>query len=89
MALLNDQPCYILPPMFDAASFTERESFDSDKAWMDDEVLSGNAYVVVFNYQDMMEDENDRVWLETVLKGLPVLAEYSDGAIFGLAENQD
>ena len=89
LALLNDQPCYILPPMFDAASFTERESFESDKAWMDDEVLSGNAYVVVFNYQDMMEDEEDRVWLETILDGLPVLAEYSDGAIFGLAEGQD
>ena len=89
LSLLNDQPAYILPPMFDAASFTERESFDADKAWMDDEVLSGNAYVVVFNYQDMMEDEDDRVWLETVLEGLPVLAEYSDGAIFGLAESQD
>ena len=81
--LLNNQPCYILPPMFDAASFTERDSFEQDKAWMDEEVLSGNAYVVVFNYQDMMADEEDRVWLDTVLEGLPLYAEYRDGAIFG------
>ena len=84
LTLLNDQPSYILPPMFDAASFTERETFDQDKKWMDDEVLGGNAFVVVFNYQDMMEDETDREWLTVVLKGLPVFAEYPDGAIFGL-----
>lgn len=83
LSLLNDQPSYILPPMFDSASFTERETFEQDRLWMSDEVLSGNAYVVVFNYQDMMEDPGDRVWLETVLEGLPLLAEYRDGAIFG------
>ena len=81
--LLNDQPSYILPPMFDAASFTKRESFEADKAWMDGEVLSGNAYVIVFNYQEMMEDEGDRKWLELVLDGLPVYREYKDGLILG------
>ena len=69
--------------MFDSASFTERETFEQDRRWMSDEVLSGNACVVVFNYQDMMEDPGDREWLETVLEGLPVLAEYRDGVIFG------
>ena len=83
LSLLNDQPSFILPPMFDSASFTERESFEQDRRWMSDEVLSGNAYTVIFNYQDMMEDPGDREWLETVLEGLPVLAEYPDGAIFG------
>ena len=85
LSLLNDQPSYILPPMFDAASFSERESFEEEKNWMDGEILSGNAFAVVFNYQDMMEDENDRIWLETVLKGLPLFAEYDDGAIFGIS----
>ena len=69
--------------MFDAASFTERETFEADKAWLDDEVLSGNAFVVVFNYQEMMADESDREWLNLVLKGLPVLHEYSDGILLG------
>ena len=81
--LLNDQPSYILPPMFDSASYSERESFEADKAWMAGEVLSGQAYVVVFNYREMMEDEGDRQWLDLVLEGLPVLKEYRDGAIFG------
>ena len=36
LSLLNDQPSYILPPMFDAASFSERESFEAEKAWMED-----------------------------------------------------
>ena len=83
LSLLNDQPSYILPPMFDSASNSGRESFETDRKWMDDEVLSGNAYVVVFNYQEMMEDDGDREWLDTVLEGLPVYSEYSDGIIFG------
>ena len=86
LSLLNDQPSFILPPMFDAASFSERDSFEQDRAWMSEEVLSGNGYVIIFNYQEMMENEDDRVWLETVLDGLPVLAEYSDGAIFGIVD---
>ena len=69
--------------MFDSASFTERESFEADKKWMTEEVLSGNAYVVVFNYQDMMEDEGDRAWLENILSDVPLLKEYRDGAVFG------
>ena len=88
LSLLNDQPSYILPPMFDAASFTERDSFEADKAWMDSEVLSGSAYVIVFNYQEMMEDEGDREWLGLVLEGLPVLNEYGDGMIFGLGRKE-
>ena len=86
LSLLNDQPSFILPPMFDAASFSERDSFEQDRAWMAEEVFSGNGYVIIFNYQEMMENEDDRVWLETVLNGLPVLAEYSDGAIFGIVD---
>ena len=74
--------------MFDAASFTERDSFEADKAWMDSEVLSGNAYVIVFNYQEMMADEGDREWLDLVLEGLPVLNEYRDGMIFGLGRKE-
>ena len=86
LSLLNDQPSYILPPMFDAASFSERESFEAEKAWMDSEILSGNAFAVVFSYQDMMENEEDSVWLNAVLDGLPVFEEYQDGAIFGLPQ---
>ncbi len=81
LSLLNDQPAYILPPMFDSASYSERESFEQDRQWMRDEVLGGEACVVIFNYQNMMEDDGDREWLETVLEGLPAPKEYSDGAI--------
>lgn len=84
MYLLNDQPSYILPPMFDAASFTEKDTFEKEREWMAGEVLSGNAYVVVFNYREMMEDEGDCEWLEQVLRDLPVREAYKDGVIFGL-----
>ncbi len=82
--LLNDQSAYILPPMFDSASYSERETFEQDRQWMMDEVLNGEACVVVFNYQEMMENEGDREWLETVLEGLPEPKEYRDGVIISI-----
>ena len=33
-----------------------------------------------------MENDEDSVWLNAVLDGLPVFAEYQDGAIFGLPQ---
>ena len=83
LGLMNNQPSYILPPMFNAANFADRENFEAERQWMSEEVLSGKAYVVVFNYPEMMQNAEDSEWLNTVLAGLPVKAEYSDGAIFG------
>lgn len=83
LSLMNNQPAFILPPMFDAANSTERDSFEADRDWMKEEVLAGNGYVIVFNYWEMMEDEGDSEWLNLVLQDLPVLNTYSDGVIFG------
>ncbi len=54
--LMNDQPSYILSPMFNAANQEERNSFESEKEWMQEEVLKGDAYVIIFNYQEMMDN---------------------------------
>ncbi len=83
LSLMNNQPAFILPPMFDAANSSERDSFEADRNWMKEEVLAGNGYVIVFNYWEMMEDEGDSEWLNLVLQDLPVLSAYSDGVIFG------
>ncbi|NCB09065.1 MAG: hypothetical protein EOM73_12985 [Bacteroidia bacterium] len=82
--LINDQPSYILPPMFNAANQKERESFEAEKDWMQQEILDRDAYAVVFNYQEMMNDTGDREWLELLLKELPVYGTYADGIIFGI-----
>ncbi len=84
MSLMNNQPAFILPPMFDAANSSERDSFEADRDWMKEEVLAGNGYVIVFNYWEMMEDDGDRQWLNLVLQDLPVLREFDDGVIFGI-----
>lgn len=83
LGLMNDQPSFILPPMFNAANFAERDSFEADRQWMQREVITGEAYVIVFNYPQMMEDPDDRLWLDTVLEGCPLYGLYADGAIFG------
>ena len=84
LGLMNDQPSFIIPPMVNAANDAERNTFEDERAWMRDEVLSGKAYVVIFNYQEMMEQAEDKNWLETVLDGIPVYGIYADGAIFGI-----
>ena len=82
--LMNDQPSYILPPMFNAANQEERESFEAEKEWMQQDILDHKAYAVIFNYQEMMDDTGDREWLELLLQDLPIYGEYSDGIIFGI-----
>ncbi len=81
--LMNDQPAYILPPMFNAANQEERKSFEAEKTWMKQEVLNGKAYVIIFNYQEMISNAEDRAWLDLLLDELPVYGIYADGAIFG------
>jgi len=80
---MNDQPSYILPPMFNAANQNERDSFTAEKDWMTQETLKGKAYVIIFNYQEMMVDTGDRAWLELLLDDLPLYGTYTDGVIFG------
>ena len=82
--LMNNQPTYILPPMFNAANQEERESFEAEKEWMREDILSHKAYAVIFNYQEMMNDPGDREWLDLLLEDLPIYGEYSDGMIFGI-----
>lgn len=81
---MNNQPSYILPPMFNAANQEERNSFESEKEWMQEEVLKGDAYVIIFNYQEMMDNREDSEWLGLLLDGLPVYKKFTDGAIFGI-----
>ncbi len=81
--LMKDLPSYILPQLSDAATRQENETFESDRQWMKQEILDGNAYAVVFNYQEMMENPSDRAWLTLLFEGVPVYLETKDGIIYG------
>ena len=82
--LINDQPAYILPPMYDAVDGQEWKTFENDKAWMQKDIQNGKAFAIIFNYQEMMKDTGDQNWLNQLFEGMPVYAEYQDGIIFGL-----
>ena len=81
--LMKDRPSYILPPLSDAATRQENETFENDRQWMKQELSAGNAYAVVFNYQEMMENPSDRVWLTRLFEGIPIYLETKDGVIYG------
>lgn len=81
--LMKDRPAYILPQLSDAATRQENETFESDRQWMKQEILNGNAYAVVFNYQEMMENPSDRAWLTHLFEDVPVCLETRDGIIYG------
>jgi hypothetical protein len=80
---MKDRPSYILPPLSDAATRQENETFESDRQWMKQELLTGNAYAVIFNYQEMMKNPSDRVWLMRLFEGIPIYLETKDGIIYG------
>ena len=81
--LMKDHPAYILPVLRDAALQQDNAEFEEEKTWMQEEILSGKAYAVVFNYQDLLEDSSDKAWLDTLFEGMPVFGTYEDGIIFG------
>ena len=81
--LMKDHPAYILPVLRDAALQQDNAEFEEEKTWMQEEILSGKAYAVVFNYQDLLEDSSDKAWLDTLFEGMPVFGTYADGIIFG------
>jgi 4-amino-4-deoxy-L-arabinose transferase-like glycosyltransferase len=82
--LMKDMPAYILPAFSDAATQQENADFQSEKEWLQRELQSGDAYAIVFNYQDLLEEQDDRLWMETLFAGMPVYGSYADGMIFGL-----
>lgn len=82
--LMKNRPSYILPALADAATRQQNETFEADRQWMKQEILSGKAYAVVFNYPALMENPADRLWLERLFEGIPVLKETHDGTVFGI-----
>ena len=82
--LMQDMPAYILPILRDAALQQDNEDFEKEKEQMQQEIKNGEAYAIVFNYQDMLQDSSDKEWLDSLFEGVPIYGSYADGVIFGI-----
>jgi hypothetical protein len=81
--ILTDRPAFILPSPLNPATNEPRENYVQDVAFIRDEVNNQGAVMVVFWYQELIQDPEDRVWMDDLTSGLPVLLETNDGIIFG------
>ncbi|NPV57486.1 MAG: hypothetical protein HPY76_12545 [Anaerolineae bacterium] len=81
--LLADRPAYILPSPINPATLLPREGYAEDLANIRQSVLEGRGVIVIFQYDQIIQEPQDRAWLDEVSAGLPVYSRAEDGIIWG------
>jgi hypothetical protein len=82
--LLTGRNAYIIPTPIDSATDLERSNYAADRDLLRQRVLQGQARLVLFGLKNS-SDPSEVALYQDLSAGLPVLAEYPDGVIFGLA----
>ncbi len=81
--LLADRPSYVLPSPINPATNAPRENYAQDVEEIRQNVLSGNAVMVIFDYALLLDSQDDRQWMIDLTEGVPIYREAEDGNIFG------
>ena len=82
--LLTGKSAYIIPTPTDSVTGLPRPAYAADRELIQQRVQQGQAVLVLFGLKG--SDEPDEVALFNDLSaGLPVLADYGDGVIFGVS----
>ena len=84
--ILTNRPAYIIPSPLNPATQLPRENYDEDMQSIKDSVNAGDAFVIVFNYQDLVNDPDEQQWMTDLSEGMPAAVEYEDGVIFGKSQ---
>ncbi len=82
--LFLDRGAFILPSPINPSTGLPWENYDKNVATIRRKVFDGTAVMLVFEYQNMISIPEDKAWMGDLTTGLPVLAEYPEGIIFGL-----
>ena len=81
--ILTDRPAYIIPSPLNPATQQPRVNYEEDLLSIKDSVNAGDAFVIVFNYQDLVNDPEEQQWMTDLSEGMPAAVEYEEGVIFG------
>lgn len=81
--LLADRTAYALLAPVDPLTRQPRPGYQETLESIRNSVLEGKSVLVVFEAQDVFGDPVEGGWLRDLTKGVPVLAENTDGIIYG------
>ena len=84
--LFLDRGAYILPSKTNPSTGLPWADYEKTVAAIRQRVLDRKALLVVFDYESAISDEEGQALMQDLSAGVPILAEYSDGIIFGYAE---
>jgi len=82
--LLTGRSAYNIPTPTDSATGLSRSSYASDRDLIQQRVQQGEALLVLFGLRDSQAPD-EVLLFKDLSAGLPVLADYGDGVIFGIA----
>lgn len=82
--LLTGRSAYIIPTPNDSVTGLPRPTYPADRDLIQQRVRQGQALLVLFGLRDS-PDPDEVALFEDLSAGLPVLADYGDGVIFGIA----
>lgn len=82
--LFMDRGAFILPSPINPSTGLPWENYVKNVETIRNKVLNGTAVMLVFEYQNMISNSEDTAWMTDLTSGLPVVAEYPEGVIFGL-----
>ncbi|NPV86544.1 MAG: hypothetical protein HPY45_11110 [Anaerolineae bacterium] len=83
--ILTGIPSFILPSPLNPATGQPRQGYREDVARIRQLVREGKGFLVVFDYEQLKEEEEGKSWMADVASDLPVYGRYADGVIFGLS----
>lgn len=83
--LFLDRGAYILPSRMNPSTGLPWADYEKTVGTIRQRVLDGKALLVVFDYESAIGDAEGQALMHDLTNGLPMLAEYSDGIIFGYA----
>lgn len=81
--ILTGRPAYILPTATNPATGLARPEYQEDLNAIRQTILDGRGYLVVFGYEELLSDPEQKQMLEELTAGLPVEKQTADGIIFG------
>lgn len=82
--LLADRPAYALLAPIDPLTRQKRPNYDSSLQGIRTSVLNGNAFLVVFEAKQVLDDPIEGQWLKDLTFDIPAVFESEDGMIFAV-----
>jgi len=85
--ILTNRPAYVLPSPTNPATQQPREGYAEDVAAIRQQVLDGDAVLVIFGYRTLDADlSGGHAWMQDLTRDLPLIEAFDDDAIFGLSK---